>query len=417
VAAAHGDEVVGAALVGSPDVEAATGDRVEPLTTAYRVGSITKTFTAAVVLLVAERGALELDAPVGSYLDGTGFGRVPVRALLAHCGGLPREVPLDMWESMRGPDTKALRAAFGDVQAVDRPWARWHYSNLGYAVLGQVLEEVAGASCPELIDGELLGPLGLTGTVWSRPPKAAVGYRLDPYADRVHVEPVMDQGAIGVGGQLWSTAADLLRWGDALAGGAPDVLPEPVVESMNTVQVMVDRQAWTSAWGLGLILERRDGRVLAGHTGAMPGFLSALWVDRGSRSVAVALTNTTRGVAIADVAAEALDLVLAATPEPVGEPWRPAPPCPPELEGVLGRWWSEADETVFSWRADGLHAHLASAPTTSETRFAPEAEPGGEVFRAVAGRMAGERLRIRRDGRGEVVGLEWATYPFTRSPR
>jgi hypothetical protein len=177
---------------------------------------------------------------------------------------------------------------------------------------------------------------------------------------------------------------------------------------------MVDQQGWTRAWGLGLILERRNGRVQAGHTGAMPGFLSAVWLDRETRSVAVALTNVTRGVAIADVASAALDLVLAAAPQPVVEPWRPAPPCPPELEGVLGRWWSEADETVFSWRSDGLHAHLDADPAASDTQFALESP---DLLRAVGGRLMGEVLRVRRDVHGEVVGLEWATYPFTRAPR
>lgn len=416
VAAARGRDVVDAVLVGSPDVEA-PAESGEALTTAYRVGSITKTFTAALVLVLAERGALELDAPVGAYLGEVSFGRVPVRALLAHCGGLPREVPVDMWESMHGPDAKGLQDAFADVRVVGPAWSRWHYSNLGYAVLGQVVEAATGTPCPDLIGAELLQPLGLTGTVWSRPRGAAVGYRVDPYADRVHLEPDMDQGAIGVGGQLWSTAGDLLVWGDALAGGAPEVLPLSVVDAMHTVHVMVDTQAWTQAWGLGLILWRRGERVAAGHTGAMPGFLSALWLDRRSRSVAVALTNATRGVAIVDVAEEALDHLLATAPAPVDEPWRPARPCPAELEAVLGRWWSEADESVFTWREDGLHAHLASSPNTSDTRFAAEPGEDGEVFRAVAGRLHGESLRVRRGERGEVVGLEWATYPFTRSPR
>ncbi|MFD1531954.1 serine hydrolase domain-containing protein [Pseudonocardia aurantiaca] len=410
VAAARDGADLDSTVVGLANVE----DGVDAETgTAYRIGSITKTFTAVIVLTLAERGELGLDAPVGAYLSGTSFGDVPLRYLLAHSGGLQREVPVDMWESMRGPDRAELRAAFGKVELVDGPGARWHYSNLGYAVLGQIVEDVTGTSCAELIDTQLLSPLGLTSTSWVRPPAAAVGYRVDPYADIVHREPDMDQASVGVAGQLWSTADDLLAWGHALAGGSPDVVSPRVVDAMHTLQVMVDRRGWTSGWGLGLILDRRPSCILAGHTGAMPGFLSGLSIERESRSVAVVLTNVTRGAAVGRLAADVAERVAAARPEPKS-PWRPSAAYPAELRGVLGRWWSEADETVFTWRTDGLHAYLASAPETSDTRFGQEA---ADTYRAVAGRMTGERLLVRRDRDGNVVGLEWATYPFTRSPR
>ena len=88
---------------------------------AYRVGSIRETFTAAVVLGLAERDVLALDAPVGRYLPGTPFAQVPLRMVLAHCGGLPREVPGDMWSSIRSPGPRELREAFAAVEPVARP--------------------------------------------------------------------------------------------------------------------------------------------------------------------------------------------------------------------------------------------------------------------------------------------------------
>ena len=383
---------------------------------AYRVGSITKTFTAAVVLGLADRDVLALDAPVGRYLPGTPFAEVPLRMVLAHCGGLPREVPGDMWSSMRGPGPRELREAFAAVEPVARPGERWHYSNLGYAVLGQVVAAAAGASCSELIRSLLWRPLGMAGTAWSRPEGAAVGYRVDPYADVVHREPDMDQGAVGVGGQAWSTVEDLLVWGDALAGGAPEVVSSAVVEAMHTLHVMVDRDGWTCGWGLGLILDRRGSRVMAGHTGAMPGFLAGLSLDRRTRTVAVALSNATHGVAAGRIATDLVhELADQASTGGLSGPWVPAASVPEHLVGVLGRWWSEADETVVVWRGGALRAWLASAPeTASETVFE---QVGSDRYRAVSGRLAGEVLQVLRDASGEVVGLEWATYPFTRSPR
>ncbi|MBI1758788.1 MAG: beta-lactamase family protein [Actinobacteria bacterium] len=413
VAVGHRGEPVWVGQVGVADV--ASG---RPVTgaTAYRIGSVTKTFTAALVLLFTERGVLDLDEPVEAYLPGTSVGRPRLRQLLAHSGGVQREAPLPMWASMQGPDAVELREALRRAELVDEPGVRWHYSNLGYAILGQVVHQVGGAPCEELIDRELLAPLGLTATTWQPPVGAATGYRLDPYSDTLHREPVMQQGTIGVGGQLWSTTSDLLTWGHALLGGNPEVLPASVTDAMRIPQVMVDRQRWTQGWGLGLILDRRGDRVVSGHTGAMPGFLASLTMDEASGVVVAALTNVTRGVRLGGLAANILDDTVCHLPPPPGVTRAPvvSRACQPGLVGVLGRWWCEAEETVFTWRENTLHAHLADSPTPTDTAFV---EVAVDEYRASDGRLKGERLRIIRDENGTVDHLDWAGYPYTRAPR
>ncbi|GAB3259887.1 serine hydrolase domain-containing protein [Kineosporia babensis] len=384
--------------------------------TAFRIGSVTKTFTAALTLLLAERGHLSLDKPVEEYLPGTAVGRPLIRQLLSHSSGLQREAPHPMWASMQGPDRAEFLELLARAEFVDEPGVRWAYSNLGYAVLGQVIAAVTGQTCEDLIDHELLKPLGLNSTTWQPTGQAAAGYRLDPYQHRVLPEPVMDQGVIGVGGQLWSTITDLLTWGDALMGGAPEVIPASVVEAMHRPQVMVDQRSWTQGWGLGLILNRREGTVLSGHTGAMPGFLASMTLDRQSRTVVVALANVTRGVRLGELTVEILEELARTTPsssvvETVDASGRSS--CPAELVGVLGRWWSESEETVFTWRSDALHAHLAETECSSVTRFDRTA---ADEYRAVEGRAQGERLLVRRDSAGAVQTLEWATYPYSRDP-
>ncbi|MBF6339785.1 beta-lactamase family protein [Nocardia abscessus] len=397
-----------AASAGYADIEnhvPATGE------SCYRIGSITKTFTAALTLVLADHGELPLDSTVGRYLPGTPFGHLPLRMLLAHSSGLQREAPTDMWETMRGPSAAELREVFQQVELVAEPGQRWHYSNLGYAILGQIIESVTGQACQASIEQTLLTPLGLNQTSWTSPSNAVVGYRLDPYVDAVHREPVMDQAAIGVGGQMWSTPGDLLRWGHALVGGEPAVLPAAVVEKMHTLQVMVDTAGWTRGWGLGLILERRDDHIFAGHTGAMPGFQAALMLDRGANVTVVALANATRGIKPADLAVETLQLAIAAQPPKPVPPWRPAH-CPEHIQPMLGRWWSEADEIVFRWERDGLHASLVSDPVAGDTRFVAE---GPGRFRAAQGRFQGELLHVTETRAG--VEMRWATYPLTRTPR
>ncbi|WP_157171090.1 serine hydrolase domain-containing protein [Nocardia araoensis] len=398
-----------AASVGYADVENSIPATSE---SSYRIGSITKTFTAALALLLVERGELILDSPVGRYLPGTPFSHLPVRMLLSHSSGLQREAPSDMWQSMHGPSRTELRDLFERTELVGAPGERWHYSNLGYAVLGQIIEEVTSQPCDALITETLLNPLGLNQTSWAPPPNAVVGYRLDPHIDAVHREPVMDQAAIGVGGQMWSTSGDLLRWGHVLGGGDATVLPLTVVKKMHTLQVMVDTVGWTRGWGLGLILERRHDRIAAGHTGAMPGFQSALMLDRATELTVVVFSNATRGIRAADLALEILEMAAAVQqPTPV-LPWSPAPPCPEHIRPILGSWWSEADEVVFRWERDGLYASLLSDPVTGRTHFVEE---GPGRFRAVEGRLQGELLEVDRKPSG--IEMRWATYPLTRTPR
>jgi hypothetical protein len=85
-----------------------------------------------------------------------------------------------------------------------------------------------------------------------------------------------------------------------------------------------------------------------------------------------------------------------------------------EIAQLLGRWWSEGDESIFSWRGGRLEARLADAPSGREPSvFEREGE---DLYRVVSGRERGETLRVVRDESGEVVKLYWATYPFTRTP-
>ncbi|MGI9004208.1 MAG: serine hydrolase domain-containing protein [Pseudonocardia sp.] len=161
---ARSGSAVQVASAGFADVE---GGVAAGPTVPYRIGSITKTFTAALVLSLVEDGVLGLDDRVEEHLPGTPVGVVTLRALLSHSGGMQREAPVDMWESMQGPDGLGLRRALGRAELVDRPGARWHYSNLGYAVLGQVVERATGAACTALVDERLIGPLGLSATVWA----------------------------------------------------------------------------------------------------------------------------------------------------------------------------------------------------------------------------------------------------------
>ena len=185
------------------------------------------------------------------------------------------------------------------------------------------------------------------------------------------------------------------------------------VEEMCHPQVMYDLDTWNLAWGLGFMLHRRGERVLVGHDGAMPGFLAGLAVRRPEKVGAVVLANTS---AAADPGGLAVDLALTvveADPE-VAESWRPGPPVPPEVEELRGQWWSEGTPYAFSARLGKLEIRPVGAPRTQEPSVLEREGP--DLFRTVAGRSQGERLRVDRNEDGSVARLYWATYPVTREP-
>jgi CubicO group peptidase (beta-lactamase class C family) len=405
----QGGELVWRDAIGLGDVEGRVDATVD---TQYAVASITKTFTAAAVLQLRDEGKLELDDPLSRHLPEAAHGTPTIRRMLAHASGLQREPPGEIWETLEFPGEEELLGRLEEAEQVLPPAAAWHYSNLAYALLGHVVSRVSGAPFREYVERCLLRPLGLERTTWGATPPAALPYFVEPYSDSVRREPVLELGGKGGESGLYSTVGDLARWGAFLAEPDESVLSASSVSEMHDVQVMAEPD-WTLGWGLGLELWRRGERIFGGHTGGFPGFLSILVFARHERIGAVLLTNSSSG---AKLSATGLDLLEAALEElaPEREPWTPEEAPPEEMVPVLGRWWSEGEETVFSWRGGKLEAQLASAPPEREPSvFEPEGE---DRFRTVSGRERGEVLRVVRNGRGEVERLYWATYPFTRTP-
>jgi CubicO group peptidase (beta-lactamase class C family) len=395
--------------IGLADAEARREATVD---TQYAVASITKTFTAAAVLRLRDEGKLDLDDPLERHLPGAAHGSLPLRRLLSHASGLQREPPGEVWESLVFPDEQELLATLPEAEQVLPGSTAWHYSNLAYALLGHLVARIAGKPFREHIEERFLVPLGLGRTTWGPAPPAARPYFVEPYSDSLQREPELELGGKGGESGLCSTVEDLARWGSFLCDPDEDVLAPESVAQMHQVQIMAEPD-WTLGWGLGIELWRRGERIFGGHTGGFPGFISMLVYSRRERIGAVVLTNSGRWPKAAETGLTLLEAALEEL-SPAAEPWMPEEAPPAEIAPLLGRWWSEGSEAVFSWRRGRLEARLADAPPEREPSVF-EAE-GEDRFRTVSGRERGEVLRIVREGDGAVTKLYWATYPFTRTP-
>jgi CubicO group peptidase (beta-lactamase class C family) len=394
-------ETVWSGAVGLADLEGGIPATPE---TQYRVGSITKTFTAVSVMRLRDQGKLDLDDRLEQHLPGIALGAPTIRRMLSHLSGLQREAG-EMFVTGEIPTIDEIVATMESYEQVLPAARAHHYSNLAYGLLGEVIARLSGLPYTDYVEERILAPLGLTRTAWAEQEPSAIGYLVHEYAGTAAREPHTEMGGVASMGQLWSTVGDLCRWAAFLVEGYDDVLSAATLDEMWSPQSMMNPDDWTVGWGLGLELVNHEGRVFGGHGGSMPGFLAGLYVNRQTRTGAAVLTNSGTRAPTRDIALDLAGATIELWPPDVN-PWRPQSPPPPEVEGILGRWWSEGYEHVFSWEDGKLTARMAGAPKRIKpTVFEPL--PGGG-FRAVEGRERGERLRI------EGARMVWGGYPFSR---
>ncbi len=296
-----------------------TGRPVAP-DTLFQIGSLSKAFTAALVLRLVEAERLDLESPVTEWLPwfrpSQGV-RVPtIHQLLTHTAGLPGD---------RDDIPSPLPVVFATRERRALPGGSpgFHYSNIGYQALGLVLETAAHRPYAELLESEILRPLGMSATSGTITAAAratsATGYEpawddrpphpRDPLVEAPWVEYAAADGC------LLSNAADMARWLRMLLsrGAAPSgrILSEESFGRMTRPWVRV-APLDPSSYGYGFFVRSAEGRTFLLHTGGMPGFASALEADLGRGIGVVVLTNVARAdVRPTDIAGFVLRTLLA----------------------------------------------------------------------------------------------------------
>jgi D-alanyl-D-alanine carboxypeptidase len=280
--------------------------------TIFRIGSITKQFTAAMLLMLVERGQLSLSDPIAKYLpeiprsDG-----ITVRHLLDHTSGIHSYTDSNFVESRatKHHSTDELVAYIaGQAEPIDfAPGTDYRYNNSGYVLAGAIIERVTGKPYAAALQDMILTPQGLTDSAFDDErlvlPRRAKGYA---QRDGVLAHPLpLSWSVAGSAGAMRSTATDLLRWHHALLGGKV-VTPESLA-LMTTPSRLKDgspvKQLATPDppeqapmdYGLGLSVGTQGGRRVVGHWGAINGFNACLFSYPDQRTTIVLLVNTEGG--------------------------------------------------------------------------------------------------------------------------
>ncbi|MDQ1347960.1 MAG: hypothetical protein QG573_1334 [Acidobacteriota bacterium] len=263
----------------------------------FEIGSVTKQFTAALLLRLAEQGKLALSDPITKFFPQMAFGvaTITLEQLLAHTAGVPNYTDMPEWIPRWREDMslETLFALFADKPLDFPPGTLWSYSNSGYILLGAVIEKVTGKSYEEVVESELFVPLGMQDSRYGHQEEIVrgrvAGYVKGPegWANAPYLSLTQPYAA----GSLMSTVDDLARWSDALEAGR--VISPASRDRMFTSAVLRggDQDGVTTRYGLGNAMTDVAGRPAHEHGGGIHGFTCDLLRVPGEDLLVVILSN------------------------------------------------------------------------------------------------------------------------------
>ena len=377
--------------------------------TRFAVGSITKQFTSACILLLAEDGKLSPTDKVAKWYPGlTRAGDITLLDLMNHVSGYPDYYPLDFVDRpMQKPiDPDALIGQFGTRKLDFEPGTRYSYSNTGFLILGRVVEKVSGEPFGAFLERRILAPLGMTHTVFE--PRVSPGasfaqgyvtFALGP----PEIPTPEGPGWIGAAGAIYSTPSDLATWDLALVGGK--VLKPESFKLMTTPRKLADGSS--AGYGCGLSVSTRNGTTVLSHNGAVAGFYALNTMIPATRSAVVLFSNLDSYDAVNAVYRRLMASLLP-PPEPAG----PVIAGPPAAEAARLMFRSlQQGQVDRALLGEEYSYFLTDAKIRSAAaRLKPYAEPTKVEVESVSERGGMEVARTRLIfASGMLKGLMYRT--------
>jgi len=357
-----GQQIVYARVVGFADVASRTPADLE---TRFHIASVTKPFTAAAVLRLAQDGALTLDDPVTAHLPGFPLAGphgepVTLRQMLVHTSGIPRDLIREAWlHPASGPDALALNLdAAASATLVATPGTAFNYSNSAYDLLGLVVERVSGRPYAEYLTTAILRPAGVVRGTFDRPPASPDAGWAAPHSYGISTRtwtPFPWSGVSAPSTGLHASILDMAAWGMVTVGrGTTARVTVLDAEAFAAMVASQGETPWGDRMGLGWFLQAHRGHPNLMHLGEDTGFEAAMYVyPEDSLSITVlANRDFARAGRIALAAAEVL---FDGTPAPVtvSAKYRFAEALRTEgLERATATWFEMADDSTAGVTSD-----------------------------------------------------------------
>jgi CubicO group peptidase (beta-lactamase class C family) len=264
--------------------------------TVFEIGSITKQFTAAAILLLAQDGKLSVNDRISQHLPETpaAWSNITIRHLLTHTSGLKNYTGLDGFELRRHLTQAQFISAIAPQPMDFQPGASWKYCNTGFNLLGFIIENVSGKVYWEFMSERIFRPLGMNATT-DRLPALILAHRASGYQQTNHVLINRDCDLTDVfsAGAIVSTVLDLAKWNAAL--DRDDLLNSRSKELMWTPTRLNDGKP--TKYGFGWFIDTLDGHKNIGHSGSTSGFSATIQRFPDDNLAIIILTNTDEQIA------------------------------------------------------------------------------------------------------------------------
>jgi CubicO group peptidase (beta-lactamase class C family) len=388
--------------------------------TIYGIGSISKLFTSIAVLQLRDQGKIRLDDPVVKHLPRFNIKQtypegppVTIHGILTHSSGLPRDADYPYWSAPYSefPTREQILKTLANQATVYPADTHFQYSNLGFALAGEIVAQVSGQDYADYVEQKILVPLGLDDTKPEFPEehrggRLATGYSSVTREGIQNKMPFFQAKGIAPAAGFSSTVVDLARFASwqfrLLGGGKEEILRANTLREMQRFQWMDPN----NTWGLGFTVWSSNGTIYAGHGGICAGYRSQLTLQPKEKIAAVFLTNSS-GVNSWIYAQRACEIVAPAIAEALASPDTAEEPDPAlkKYEGTYSSYPWGGESAVLIWKG-GLA--IVDFPTTNPfggLEVLKHIE--GNRFRAVRsdGEPAAEETIFEVDSSGKVTRI------------
>lgn len=370
--------------------------------TVYEIGSNTKQFTAAAIMMLVEQGKVRLEDPITKYFPEAPetWRRITIQQLLTHTGGIQNHVAVPHWLDVfktnlvfeTTPQRDELLKMFFKLPLEFKPGETWAYDNTGYYLLGIVIEKVSGKSYWQFLDERIFKPLGMNATRSTDPqpivPNHASGYEWKK--DHFENRPILFPAIAFSAGSLLSTVEDMSKWDAALS--TEKLLKKSSLDQMWTAAVTNDGADAPFNYGFGWFIDSYHGHRLVQHSGGTPGFSSAIYRFIDDKLTIIILTNH-NDMIVDELAIDLAGICLPALKRPEANP-DPNPRTTATLKEIVsGLLKGNYEPAAFT---APMRTFLNTATGKAFWRwFAEHGALGSFVFSDLEDRQDGQVLRYQ----------------------